>query len=323
MTDYYSILSRAVAALDPNTAQARTTLFDRARNMMLDRIRDPRSRWSEAEIRAEIDNFEATISRIESENAQRPVPVNRQRREPAQHAVPPPAREAAAPHPKRVSRVALWSVVGMAALLTGGALYLLLSGGQPSRVKPTTAEAPKATVQEPASRRSAGLTIDENEVAPGVDGDSSDARLPYFFRRQAVYYRTTYSAGMMVVDRSQRFLYLVQPQVRALRYGIGVGGECAASAGLYRVTRRVEWPEWSPSPDLAKRRSYPAKVAGGPGNPLGARALYFEAVVGIHGTNAPKSIGHALTLGCFRLTNEDVVDLDKRIEIGAGVVVTN
>src|SRR5262245_41821221 len=128
---------------------------------------------------------------------------------------------------------------------------------------------------------------------------------------------------MIVIDRSQRFLYLVQPQVRAWRYGIGVGGECVASAGLYRITRRAEWPEWSPSPELAKRRSYPARVPGGPGNPLGARALYFENMVGIHGTNAPRSIGEALTLGCFRLTNDDVVDLDKRVAIGAGVVVMN
>ena len=163
-----------------------------------------------------------------------------------------------------------------------------------------------------------------SELAPGVDGGSTEAGLPYFFRRQAVYYRTVYSEGMVVIDRSQRFLYFVQPQIRALRYGIGVGGECAGSAGLQRIARQVEWPEWVPSPELRKRRSYPERLAGGPGNPLGARALYFDNdTLGIHGTNAPKSIGQALTLGCFRMVNDDVVDLDKRVAIGAGVVVTN
>ncbi len=130
---------------------------------------------------------------------------------------------------------------------------------------------------------------------------------------------------MIVVDRSQRFLYLVQPQSRALRYGIGVGGECDISPGLYRIkSKSAQWPEWSPSPTLLKRRNYPPRVPGGPGNPLGAYALYFESSLpGIHGTNAPRSIGQAPTLGCFRLINDDVIDLEKRIAIGTGVVVMN
>jgi lipoprotein-anchoring transpeptidase ErfK/SrfK len=129
---------------------------------------------------------------------------------------------------------------------------------------------------------------------------------------------------MVVVDRSQRFLYFVQPQVRALRYGIGVGGECQGGAGLYRIARKEQWPAWSPSPELRKRRTYPAQVASGPGNPLGARAMYFDnETLGIHGTNSPKSIGQALTLGCFRLVNDDVADLEKRIPVGTAVVVTN
>jgi lipoprotein-anchoring transpeptidase ErfK/SrfK len=118
---------------------------------------------------------------------------------------------------------------------------------------------------------------------------------------------------------------LVQPQARALRYGIGVGGECDIGPGLYRIKNKSpQWPDWSPSAELLKRRRYPARVPGGPGNPLGAYALYFESSLpGIHGTNAPRSIGQAPTLGCFRLINDDMVDLEKRIAIGTGVVVLN
>ena len=116
----------------------------------------------------------------------------------------------------------------------------------------------------------------------------------------------------------------MQPQSRALRYGIGVGGECAVSAGLYRIRSKVPWPSWSPSPSLLKRRSFPAIVSGGPGNPLGAYAIYFEPETpNIHGTNAPKSIGQAPTIGCFRMINSDIVDLEKRVGVGTGVVVLN
>jgi lipoprotein-anchoring transpeptidase ErfK/SrfK len=168
-------------------------------------------------------------------------------------------------------------------------------------------------------------SLDGDDLEPGVDGGSTDAGMPYYLRRQAVYYRTVYSPGMVVVDRGQRFLYLVQAQSRALRYGIGVGGECDISPGMYRIkSKSSHWPEWSPSQALLKRRSYPAKLPGGPGNPLGAYALYFESnLPGIHGTNAPKSIGQAPTLGCFRLINDDVTDLEKRVAIGTGVVVLN
>ena len=162
------------------------------------------------------------------------------------------------------------------------------------------------------------------ELEPGIDGGSSGADLPYFFRRQVVYYRSVYSAGMIVIDRSQRYLYLIEPQFRAIRYGIGVGGECAPTGGLRRISRVAEWPEWRPTPDLLKRGAYPKSVAGGPGNPLGARAIFFDGNdLGIHGTNAPKSIGLATTLGCFRMVNDDVVDFAKRIAPGAGVIVTN
>ena len=129
---------------------------------------------------------------------------------------------------------------------------------------------------------------------------------------------------MIVVDRSQRFLHLIEPQIRAIRYGIGIGGECGKSEpGLRRISRVAEWPEWRPSAAMLKQKAY-QPLPGGPGNPLGARVIYFEnGELGIHGTNAPRTIGQAVTLGCFRMINDDVVDLAKRAASGAGVVVMN
>ena len=162
------------------------------------------------------------------------------------------------------------------------------------------------------------------ELAPGIDGGSTDSGLPYFYRRQPVYYRTVYSAGMVLVDRSQRFLYLVQPNSVALRYGIGVGGECVDTAGLLRITRKEEWPEWVPSPELIKRRVVSVRAwPAGPATPWAHACFRLNDGIGVHGTNAPKSIGHAVSLGCFRMVNDDVVDSTERVPIGTAVVVMN
>jgi lipoprotein-anchoring transpeptidase ErfK/SrfK len=217
-----------------------------------------------------------------------------------------------------------WGTILAAAvlLIAGFAGYLHFAGQRPSTK--SDAEVKKEIVQTQTAKSGSRALIDAEELEPGVDGGSTSAGLPYFYRRQLVYYRSVYTPGMIVVDRSQRFLYLVEPQTRAIRYGIGIGGECSVGAGLRRINRVVEWPEWRPSPSLLKRKSYPKQVAGGPGNPLGARAVYFEDnEIGIHGTNAPKSIGQALTLGCFRMVNDDIADLVKRTAPGAGVVVMN
>jgi lipoprotein-anchoring transpeptidase ErfK/SrfK len=327
LTDYHSILSRAVASLESNTAQARAALYERARGLLIDRIESDRDRWTEESALAEIAHFDAATDRIESDIARRTTNDSIGRyRQPRAGQAPAPAHDV--PPDRRglnIGRIVMLGTVGLLGLgLIGLAVYAF-QGQQPTTAKApgkgTVATAPEAVKKAAAARPS----LDGDDLEPGIDGGSSDTGLPYYLRRQAVYYRSVYTAGMIVVDRSQRFLYLVQPQARALRYGIGVGGECDISPGLYRIkSKSSQWPEWSPSPGLLKRRTYPPRVPGGPGNPLGAYALYFESSIpGIHGTNAPKSIGQAPTLGCFRLINDDVVDLEKRITIGTGVVVMN
>ncbi len=332
MTDYHSILSRAIASLESNTAQARATLYERARGLLIDNIERDRDRWTEESALAEIANFDAATDRIESEIVRRTTNDSIGRYRQSQAAPAPRAGRAPAPSydvpedpPKSsIGRIVAFGAAGVFGLGLIGFLAYTFLGQQPAATTKAPGKGAVATAPE-AVKATTRPSLDGDDLEPGVDGGSSDTGMPYYLRRQAVYYRSVYSAGMIVVDRSQRFLYLVQPQARAIRYGIGVGGECDISPGLYRIkSKSSQWPEWTPSPSLLKRRSYPPRVPGGPGNPLGAYALYFESSIpGIHGTNAPKSIGQAPTLGCFRLINDDVVDLEKRISIGTGVVVMN
>ena len=130
--------------------------------------------------------------------------------------------------------------------------------------------------------------------------------MPEIYRRQPVFYRTSEAPGTIIIDTSERFLYLIQPNNVALRYGIGVGRDGFQWNGLLKITRKAEWPDWTPPPEMIERQPYlPRFMAGGPGNPMGARALYLGSTVyRIHGTNAPETIGHAVSSGCFRLVNE-------------------
>jgi lipoprotein-anchoring transpeptidase ErfK/SrfK len=161
------------------------------------------------------------------------------------------------------------------------------------------------------------------DVDPGIDHGSSEDLLPYEYRRQPVYYRSDYPPGTIVVFTADRFLYLVQSPTRALRYGIGVGREGFQWGGTQKITLKREWPDWVPPPEMIQRQPYlPRWMAGGPGNPLGARAMNLGATVyRIHGTNAPETIGHAVSSGCFRLVNDDVIDLYNRVPVGTTVVV--
>ena len=158
---------------------------------------------------------------------------------------------------------------------------------------------------------------------PGYVPKPAEEQLDIAFERQPVFYRTTEPPGTIVISTSQRFLYLVQGNNRAIRYGIGVGRVGFQWSGIHRISRKSEWPDWTPPSEMIERQPYlPRWMAGGPGNPLGARALYIgHTVYRIHGTNQPQTIGHAVSSGCFRLTNPDIIDLYPRVPIGTRVVV--
>jgi lipoprotein-anchoring transpeptidase ErfK/SrfK len=161
------------------------------------------------------------------------------------------------------------------------------------------------------------------DVAPGVDHQAKAAELDYQFRRQPVFYRTFEAPGTIIVHTQDRFLFLVLGNNRAIRYGVGVGRAGFTWGGIKNITRKREWPDWVPPPEMIERQPYlPRFMAGGPGNPLGARAMDLGTTVyRIHGTNAPETIGHAVSSGCIRLVNDDVVDLYQRVPLGTKVVV--
>ena len=161
------------------------------------------------------------------------------------------------------------------------------------------------------------------DVAPGIDHGNSGDNLPEQFQRQVVFYRSQHPVGTIIVETSERHLYLIQTETLALRYGIGVGRDGFTWTGLLRISRKAEWPDWVPPPEMIARQPYlPRFMAGGPGNPLGARAMYLGSTVyRIHGTNAPETIGRAVSSGCFRLVNDDVVDLFDRVPVGTRVIV--
>ena len=173
--------------------------------------------------------------------------------------------------------------------------------------------APAATKAAPALR-SAAIAVPTLPQASGVDAQ---------FARQEVAYDGPHEAGVVVVDTPNRFLFLVLGNGRALRYGIGVGRPGFEWAGVKSVTRKAEWPDWTPPPEMLKRRpELPRHMAGGEDNPLGARALYLgSSLYRIHGTNEPDTIGHNVSSGCIRMMNEDVMDLYERVRLGTKVVV--
>ena len=158
----------------------------------------------------------------------------------------------------------------------------------------------------------------KKQIAPQMD--------PIYLPQQ-VDYSGPEKPGTIVIDTTAKFLYLVQPDGKARRYGVGVGQEGKVWTGTQTITRKAEWPDWRPPAEMiaresAKGRTLPVFMAGGPENPLGARALYLGSTLyRIHGTNAPWTIGTNVSSGCIRLRNEDVVDLYERVGVGTKVVV--
>jgi lipoprotein-anchoring transpeptidase ErfK/SrfK len=163
------------------------------------------------------------------------------------------------------------------------------------------------------------LTDDKPGFVPSAEEEQLDPQ----FQRTEVFYRTNEAPGTIIVQTSERYLYLVQGNNHALRYGIGVGRDGFQWQGLVKISAKLEWPDWRPPPEMIERQPYlPRFMAGGPGNPLGARAMHLGATVyRIHGTNMPETIGTKVSSGCFRLINPDVIDLYDRVPVGTKVIV--
>lgn len=179
------------------------------------------------------------------------------------------------------------------------------------------------TIQEPASQ--ANLKPRDREYL--ANAPYAKVTLPYQYQRAIVDYHRKEAPGSIVVDSASRHLYYVLPNNKAIRYGVAVGEEAQAWSGVAKVGAKTEWPGWTPTAGEHKRLGpLPSYVKGGPANPMGARALYLYAngkdtLFRIHGTNQPEWIGHAISSGCIRLTNEDVIDLYNRTKTGTTVVV--
>ena len=147
------------------------------------------------------------------------------------------------------------------------------------------------------------------------------------YQPQIVSYESEHKAGTIVIDTNNRFLYLVMGDGKARRYGVGVGKPGFEWAGAHTITRKAEWPSWTPPKEMVAREAekghnLPAFMEGGPENPLGSRAMYLGSTLyRIHGTNAPWTIGYAVSSGCIRMRNEDVVDLYERVNVGTKVIV--
>jgi lipoprotein-anchoring transpeptidase ErfK/SrfK len=163
----------------------------------------------------------------------------------------------------------------------------------------------------------------DDQVANDAAAADEDSALPDRFRRTIVSFETREAPGTIIIDTANTYLYYVIGNGRALRYGVGVGREGFTWAGNQTVTRKAEWPDWHPPAEMIARQPYlPRFMAGGPGNPLGARAMYLgSSEYRIHGTNDPSTIGKFVSSGCIRLTNEDVTDLFSRVSVGTRVVV--
>ena len=215
--------------------------------------------------------------------------------------------------------------------LGGGFIEMLVTGRDPS---PRYGRSYAPQAYEPAApdlyapRARGHILAPQASVAPSQIDPRFDARpvrkeIDARYQRQDVSYSGGHAPGTIVIDTPNKFLYLVREGGMAVRYGIGVGRPGFTWAGTKTVTRKAEWPSWTPPAEMLKRRpDLPRFMAGGPNNPLGARALYLGSTLyRIHGTNEPETIGEAVSSGCIRMTNDDVIDLYGRVRVGQRVVV--
>ena len=181
-----------------------------------------------------------------------------------------------------------------------------------------------STVSSAATAQTLGHAFTQPSAYPADEVIGADeGATPERLRRAVVAFGTTEAPGTIIIDTGNTTLYYVLGQGRAIRYGVGVGREGFTWSGVQTISRKAEWPDWHPPAEMVARQPYlPRFMAGGPGNPLGARAMYLgTSPYRIHGTNDPSTIGKFVSSGCIRLTNEDVIDLFNRVEVGTKVVV--
>lgn len=188
----------------------------------------------------------------------------------------------------------------------------------PANTAPIPPQDPPGAQPAPARPNTVAALPPEDQPEEGEPRE-----LPPQFKRQIVPYQTKQPPGTVVIDTASTYLYFVQGGGTAIRYGIGVGREGFTWSGTEKITKLAEWPDWHPPAEMIERQPYlPRFMAGGPGNPLGARALYLgKTVYRIHGTNQPSTIGKFVSSGCIRMLNEDVEDLHSRVKVGTRVVV--
>ena len=191
--------------------------------------------------------------------------------------------------------------------------------GQPYQQQPVYQQQPSYDARRP-------LYAPDPQQIPAQPEDTGDAAHQAFdpkYEKQLVDYHGKESAGTVIVDTPNKFLFLIQGDGKALRYGIGVGRPGFTWSGVKQISAKKEWPDWTPPPEMLVRRpDLPRHMEGGPQNPLGARAMYLgSSLYRIHGSNEPWTIGTNVSSGCIRMRNEDVIDLYGRVNVGARVVV--
>jgi len=270
MVDYYSILTRAVASLSPNTSEQRHGLYERARKTLVDKLRTVDPTLTQTDLRTESAALEAAIQRVERDLAHRAAPP----RPPNPARQPPRARRYRDMGPLRDTRRPLRIAAGLL-----GAVLVLGAGAAIYSFWPRNLSDLRAI----SSPRAVTAAVEESPKSGYVN------------LRQLVYYRTNQPVGTIIVDKTQTFLYVVRPNVSALRYRIGVGPECITLAGLFHVVRKES-------------------------NESAARILYLDKDYRIHGSDAA---AQASTAGCIRLVNDDVIYLYDRTPLESRVVVSN
>jgi len=197
----------------------------------------------------------------------------------------------------------------------GGFIEFLFGGAQRGELPRSSAQRPWEDMSRDANMRMSSY--------PGNPYDQPRRSFNPKYLKQVVEYPTHEKPGTIIIDTPNRFLYLVQEDGKAIRYGIGVGRPGFEWAGVKSITAKKEWPDWRPPKEmLARRPDLPEYMEGGPRNPLGARAMYLGSTLyRIHGSNEPETIGTAVSSGCIRMRNEDVIDLYEKVKVGTKVIV--